>query len=127
MNYNLSPSDKDDLTELEEAMWRTETRYDPVFQQQRFASDFLEFGRSGRVYQRNDAILTHPRPIQATLPLHNLAIRLLDQNTAQVTYDSAVVYDGVVERAHRSSIWSRHSSGWVMRFHQGTPFDAGAS
>ena len=42
--------------------------------------------------------------------------------TAQITYDSEVTYDGIVERAHRSSIWSRTAHGWIMRFHQGTPF-----
>jgi len=50
---------------------------------------------------------------------------VLDENTVQLTYDSEAVYDGVVEHAHRSSLWSRGPSGWVMRFHQGTPFHPG--
>ena len=103
-------------------MWREETRFDPEFQEQRFAPDFFEFGRSGRVYARPQLILTGRRPIDAVLPLPNLAIRLLDENTAQVTYNSLVAYGHVVEHGRRSSIWSRTSAGWLMRFHQGTPY-----
>jgi len=103
-------------------MWREATRYDLAFQERRFAQDFIEFGRSGRVYSRKQAICTDSQRIQALLPLPNLSIRLLDTNTAQVTYDSHVTHDGTVEYAHRSSIWSRIDGIWVMRFHQGTPY-----
>jgi len=118
----FSEIERRELIALEEAMWRPETRFDAHFQQLRFAADFLEFGRSGRVYRRDDAIRDGYQPIAARLPLLNLEIRRLDIDTAQITYDSEVTYEGVVERAHRSSIWSRTAHGWVMRFHQGTPF-----
>jgi hypothetical protein len=111
-----------ELTQLEEDMWREETRYDPAFQERRFAPDFVEFGRSGQVYTREQVISTHPVPIVAVLPLANLSIRRLDTNTAQLTYDSQVTHGGSVQYAHRSSIWSRIDGIWVMRFHQGTPY-----
>ena len=38
-----------------------------------------------------------------------------------MTYVSEVLYGDKVERANRSSIWSRHGDGWKLRFHQGTP------
>jgi len=113
--------DKAELTRLEEAMWRTETRFDLVFQEARFASDFVEFGRSGRVYNRAQIIRTDKHPIEASL--RNLRFVELDQNTVLVTYISVAVFDGVHEHARRSSIWSRFPAGWVMRFHQGTPYD----
>jgi hypothetical protein len=118
----LSAEDEADLTRLEEAMWRQATRFDPAFQEARFSEDFFEFGRSGRVYSRTDAIRTDSTPVHARLPLLNLRLRILDQNTVQLTYDSEVTYGGVVEHARRSSIWSRSDRGWVMRFHQGTPY-----
>lgn len=104
-------------------MWREATRFDATFQEQRFAADFVEFGRSGRVYTREQIIRSDSQPIQAVLPLPNLAIRLLARDVAQVTYNSQVEYDGTVEYARRSSIWSRTEQGWVMRFHQGTPYN----
>jgi hypothetical protein len=118
----LSEEDRAILTRLEEDMWREVTRFDQTFQEQQFATDFFEFGRSGRVYTRDQIIQLDSQPIHAVLPLPNLAIRLLDQNTAQVTYNSQVEYDSIVEHARRSSIWSRTESGWVIRFHQGTPY-----
>lgn len=122
MSLTLSEEDRAILTRLEEDMWREVTRFDQTFQEQRFAADFFEFGRSGRVYNRDQIIRLDSQPIHAVLPLPNLAIRLLDKNTAQVTYNSQVEYDGIIEYGRRSSIWSRTESGWVMRFHQGTPY-----
>jgi hypothetical protein len=61
--------------------------------------------------------------IKAKLPLPDLQIRTLDENNVQVIYNSEVLYDGVVEYGRRSSIWSRDGNTWVMRFHQGTPYD----
>lgn len=113
---------RDELTQLEEDMWREGTRYDLAFQERRFAPDFIEFGRSGRVYSREQAICTEPRPILAALPLPNLSVRLLDTNTAQVAYESRVTDGSTVQYAHRSSIWSRIEEIWVLRFHQGTPY-----
>jgi hypothetical protein len=123
MPLQLSEEDKLEITRLEEAMWREETRFDLNFQRTRFAQDFFEFGRSGRVYQRQQLFLNERRKIRATLPLDELRIRLLDENTAQVTYNSHVEHNGVVEHARRSSIWSREEQGWVIRFHQGTPYE----
>lgn len=118
----VTEQDRLEITRLEEAMWRGETRFDRMFLETRFAPDFFEFGRSGRLYSRKEIILREAGEIQAKLPLENLSIRLLDDNTAHVTYNSHVEYNGVVEHARRSSIWSRGEEGWVMRFHQGTPY-----
>jgi hypothetical protein len=118
----LTSEDSTALVELEESMWREETRFDLAFQERHFAPDFVEFGRSGRTYTRQQMILTDAAPFQAKLPLQNLQVRLLDVNTVQLTYDSQVIFEGVTEYAHRSSIWSRAQGGWVMRFHQGTPY-----
>jgi hypothetical protein len=122
MSLVVSEEDRAMLTQLEENMWREATRFDIRFQETSFAPDFFEFGRTGRVYTRDQIIRNVGQPMQAVLPLPDLAIRLLDENTAQVTYNSAVTYDGMVEHARRSSIWSRTKAGWVMRFHQGTPY-----
>jgi hypothetical protein len=120
----LSAEDIAELTRLEEAMWIAATRFDATFQQERFAPDFFEFGRSGRIYAREQ--ITFPgggEEIKAQLPLDGLRIRVLDGATVQLTYNSHVDYDGAVEHARRSSIWTRTDNGWVMRFHQGTPYE----
>jgi hypothetical protein len=120
----ISDHERAELTELEEAMWRAETRYDPVFQSNRFATDFVEFGRSGRVYTRSQTIQADPAPgpIYAQLPLDQLHMRCLAPGTVLITYNSHVQMGSTVAHARRSSIWSRCNGQWVMRFHQGTPY-----
>jgi hypothetical protein len=118
----ITNEDLETLQQLEEELWREETRFDMQRMQELIADDFLEFGRSGRVYRRQDTLKIESQPIDAVLPLLEFHARLLDENTAQVTYNSAVTDDGAIEYARRSSIWSRTRSGWVLRFHQGTPF-----
>jgi hypothetical protein len=118
----ISSQDRETLQLLEEELWREETRFDTQRMNELIANDFFEFGRSGRVYQRQDTLALTSQTIDAVLPLPEFQIRLLNENTAQVTYNSAVKYNGVFEYARRSSIWSRTTSGWILRFHQGTPF-----
>jgi hypothetical protein len=118
----LSIEDRAALERLEESLWREETRFDSKLMDEVVAQDFFEFGRSGRIYERADTLSAGRQPIDALLPLPNLKIRLLNEDTAQVTYDSGVKHKRVVEYGRRSSIWSRTKRGWVLRFHQGTPY-----
>lgn len=122
MTGELTAEDRDQLERLEEDLWREETRFDVAYMEQVLADDFVEFGRSGRIYQRSEALAVSKQPIDAVLPLPDLEIRLLGEDIAQVIYNSHVTYHGVVQKAHRSSIWSRTVKGWVLRFHQGTPY-----
>jgi hypothetical protein len=121
----LSEEDITTLRRLEEELWIAETRYDAVYMNEIFAPDFFEFGRSGRVWSHAEMLGFRSGPaIDAVLPLPNFAVREISSDVVQVTYNSIVTYDGVVEYGRRSSIWSRANTnaGWQLRFHQGTPF-----
>ena len=122
MSFEPNDDDRRELTHLEESMWREETRFDMNFMEKHLAHDFFEFGRSGRTYTRAQSLAVPRQATNAVLPLPSLSIRMLNQDTAHLTYFSAVTYDGVVEHGRRSSIWSRVAHGWVIRFHQGTPY-----
>jgi len=116
------PDDSDwaELRALEESLWRGETRFDRPLMEKTFAHDFYEVGRSGRIHTRQDCLDLSPEPIDAVLPLADFSVRLIAADVAQVTYTSHVTYGGVVQRGHRSSIWTRGADSWVLRFHQGT-------
>jgi hypothetical protein len=120
----ISSKDREILERLEEELWYEETRFNIQRMNDLIAPDFFEFGRSGRTYQRKDTLAAERQRIEAVFPLAEFRVRLLNETIAQVTYNSVVTYDGVVEYARRSSIWSRTTSGWVLRFHQGTPFQS---
>ena len=122
MTHEPTTEDCRELTRLEECMWRAETRFDMAFMEAHLAPDFFEFGRSGKTYARADLLAGPTLSFSAQLPLPNLSIRMLSPDTAQLTYRSAATFDGVVEHARRSSIWTRTNNTWVMRFHQGTAY-----
>lgn len=116
----LSDEDFKTLKELEESLWKSETRYNLAHQEKVFAPDFFEFGRSGRRYTRDQMVRSESQPIHAKLPLENFNIHKLDQNNVLVTYISEVQYENL-EKANRCSVWSKTPVGWQLRFHQGTP------
>ena len=121
MNLVLSAADHAQLARLEESMWIETTRFDGAFMQSVLAPDFFEFGKSGKVYARNAVLATARRAIDIRLPLRDFEIRLLDENTAQISYISETGSGDDRLLARRSSIWSKTSCGWQLRFHQGTP------
>lgn len=108
-----------ELRELEESLWRAETRFNRKYMEKLLSPDFFEFGRSGRIYKREET-LSHPmQEIKAKLPLTNFQVHFVEQNVFLVTYVSEVKYDEILV-GNRSSLWLRTSAGWKLRFHQGT-------
>ena len=107
-----------ELIELERALWRAETRFDPEFMERTLAVDFLEFGRSGRVYQRADTLAMTGDSIEATL--RDIEFSLLSEDVALLTYVSEVQHEEL-DLANRASVWVRRDGRWQLRFHQGTP------
>jgi hypothetical protein len=117
----LTDQDFDQLRQLEESHYRAEVRCSQSKMDEILAGDFFEFGRSGHVYSRAALLAAPLQAIDAVLPLPDLSIRLLSADVAQVTYKSIVQDESGEQHSLRSSIWSRTSGGWRLRFHQGTP------
>jgi hypothetical protein len=88
--------------------------------------EFHEFGRSGKTYSISAIVAllqseTQPPSIHA----QDFAIRELSENITLLTYRSAHIIGGKLQRhTIRSSIWELGPSGWQMSFHQGTPTEA---
>jgi hypothetical protein len=94
------------------------------------ADGFREFGSSGRVYTKEDIVVTLQEEAPASFSLVNFETRLLAEGVALVTYRSSRDESGAPpSTALRSSIWIREAENWRMVFHQGTklPSAAGAS
>lgn len=116
----LTSDELSHLQDLEESLWRAETRWDLSFQEKVFAPDFFEFGRGGRRYQRAEMIRPSGDDIPANLPLKDFRIHAINEVTVLITYISEL-RGSQLERANRSSLWSKTQEGWKLRFHQGTP------
>ncbi len=114
----MNGADHQALIELEWALWRAETRFDADFMERTLASDFLEFGRSGRVYARADTLAIKGDSIKAKL--RDVEVSMLAADVALLTYVSEVQHEQL-DLANRASIWVRRDGRWQLRFHQGTP------
>jgi len=117
----LSAEDLQAVKLLEERLWMTDFRFDRSWMEAVLADDFFEFGRSGRVYSRDQCLSISGHSINAVLPLPDFKARCLSRDIVQTTYKSIVTYEGGIEFGNRSSIWLRTSLGWELKFHQGTP------
>jgi len=118
----LNSSELATLQRLVEDLWVQDTRFDRSYMEEVFAEEFYEFGRSGRIYSREETLSHESVAIAASLPLEDFKAQMVSDTVALVTYNSAVTYDGEVEKGRRSSLWVRSGTTWKLRFHQGTPY-----
>jgi len=85
--------------------------------------DFYEVGRSGRTYDRT-TVIAHlaAQESQPIIESGAFALSELAPGVALLTYRSAFADPerGLSYHALRSSVWVKSSSGWQMRYHQGT-------
>jgi hypothetical protein len=116
----LTDEEKERIYELEVSLWRPETRFDDDYMDDILTDDFREFGRSGRTYDREDALSVSTGEIDIDLPLEDFRAERVDDGVALVTYVSVVQYEEL-EVGNRSSLWVKRDGDWKLRFHQGTP------
>jgi uncharacterized protein (DUF952 family) len=112
------------VTHLEEGMWQ-DTRADQEWMDHVLHADFTEVGRSGRLYDREQAIGATDYPYECELPLDELDVVFPSEDVALVTYVSRESLHGEELPAHRTSLWLHTDEGWRLRFHQGTPLPPG--
>jgi len=117
----LAPEELQELRLLEERLWMSDFRFDRLWMEAVLADDFFEFGRSGRVYSRDECLCIAEQPIDAVRPLPDFKARFLSQDVVQITYTSIFTVDSESLAANRSSIWLKTTNGWKLKFHQGTP------
>jgi hypothetical protein len=116
MNSADHPTDL--FLELETSLHKRHVRNSPEAVSGLLADDFLEFGSSGRVWDKPAIVesLRHEAwGIQAAV--EDFKVRELAADIALVTYVAkAADSSGTL----RSSIWKRMDGRWRMVFHQGT-------
>jgi hypothetical protein len=114
------PDDSDRLAffrDLETRLHRRSVRNSPDAVAALLTDDFVEFGRSGRVYDKLRTIELLSGDDNELMPeVRDFQARALSHNVVLVTYRS-----GRGEHfALRSSIWCLSGGRWRMTFHQGT-------
>ncbi|MFC5419579.1 DUF4440 domain-containing protein [Bosea eneae] len=113
------------LRRLEEELLAPETRSSPDKLADLLADDFIEFGRSGHVYDKRQTIEALAGeaggPEAAARTAARFHVNELAEGVVLLTYRSARHEAGSATHALRSSIWAWREGRWQMVFHQGTP------
>jgi hypothetical protein len=113
------------LKALELALHQPPVRRDAARLDALLHADFVEFGRSGRVWHRADILTALLQEADGSTPLaQDFALKTLGPDAALLTYRStrpAPTGGGDVLHSLRSSLWRRGAQGWQLMFHQGTP------
>jgi hypothetical protein len=84
--------------------------------------DFVEFGSSGRIYDKRQVLYHLSRQVPAVLAIQEFRVFELGPDAALVTYraraDSGKGRDE--KYSLRSSVWVQRAGEWKLIFHQGT-------
>lgn len=94
-----------------------ESRKDASRMGQLLSDDFIEFGSSGRVYEKGMLVAMIASEEHAKILIRDFSVRELSSNVALVTYRTV---GQAGQEARRSSVWVTENGKWQMVFHQGT-------
>ncbi len=124
---SFTKPDADLFYRLETSLHRPDTRMSPQQVSDLLADEFFEFGKSGRVYNKQitvDALASEGSSGTTIVPqVADFSVTSLSSDVVLVTYRSIRVADETSKSFEtlRSSIWKLGSGRWQMVFHQGTP------
>jgi hypothetical protein len=114
------------LRALEERHLRHETRTSREAMSALLADDFVEFGSSGRVFDRDAVLAAASADTPFQWRIDDFVARSLGAGVALTTYRLSAWSDaGSVRVTLRSSMWVEREGRWVLVFHQGTVAQAG--
>jgi hypothetical protein len=111
-----------ELRDLEESHLRSGLRSSPDALRTILADEFVEFGSSGRIFDRAAVIATLSGEPPFESRIDDFVVRPLSPDAALTTYRlSAWPTSGARPRVTlRSSVWVHRGGRWVLVFHQGT-------
>lgn len=88
--------------------------------ERRLSFDFIEYGRSGRIYDRQDIIAyLLNRKECPNLEIHHFSIKKMCGDIILAHYLS--IDPSLNQCTRRSSVWRKEDGLWKLLFHQGTP------
>ena len=114
---------RETLMALEIALLTPEVRASAERLDELLADDFIEFGSSGRIFDKASVIaLLTSEDTGESGTVSDFRLLTGGEDTALVTYTCEVRdADGKLRRTSlRSSAWRRQNGRWQMFFHQGT-------
>ena len=108
---------------LEESLLERRVRQSADVLGRLLADDFVEFGSSGRVFDRAAVIESLAGEADVAFATSHFHVARLAPDVLLATYRVSATVPGESEprRSLRSSVWIHRSGRWQIRLHQGTP------
>jgi hypothetical protein len=119
----MNEKDIEKFYDLETALHKKEVRNSRDKVATLIADDFLEFGKSGGTFSKQDTLDgLGKETVDLEINVSNFNAKELAANVVLVTYTASMLdTDNVTTvRTNRSSIWILRNNNWQMVFHQGT-------
>src|SRR5690349_20455604 len=116
---NAAPTLEAQLRHLEEQLLHPGERASAERLDALLAEDFVEFGTSGRIFDKKQIVKLLPEESPIKLSLSDFKSTMLSETIALLTY-RAIRGSRPPVRTLRSSIWRLSNGQWQMVFHQGT-------
>ena len=98
-------------------------RRSPARLDELLTEDFVEFGSSGRIFDKQSIIeAMQSSPAEENHEISNCRIVSQLEDAVLLTYTCEVTSAAgeTVRRSNRNSLWVRVDTRWKLRFHQGT-------
>jgi len=111
------------LLALEEELLSFQVRASAARLNELLADDFVEFGSSGRIYDKPTIIRELGESgFAAGFEVGDFRLVMSGEDSALVTYRCEVRSDNgdVIRKSNRSSLWRLVDDRWQLVFHQGT-------
>jgi len=118
----ISESNTNHFKELEIMLLNINVRQNSEKINDLLADDFIEFGKSGRIYDKQSAIKSLSGESFVDHSIYDFKVKQLSEDIFLITYQTT---QGKTEEhpgtgSLRSSIWKKYRNGWKIIFHQGT-------
>ena len=111
------------LLALEQELLSPAVRRSAVRLDELLADEFVEFGSSGRIYDKHSimSLLTESNPTE-NFEIDNFRLVTNGKHEVLATYQCEVRSGAgsLLRKSNRSSLWTLRDGGWQMIFHQGT-------
>lgn len=116
-------NDFDLIKELEERLFDPAVRKTPEMVGKLLADEFVEFGRSGGAYTKDEVIASladEDADDKSKVVGLDYKLTAISDEAVLLTYRSVREDQAEVYHSRRSSIWKWIDGRWQMLFHQGT-------
>jgi len=112
---------KEIIYKIETDLLKPEVRNSVKKLDELIASDFIEYGSSGLVYDKSMILERLPQGVSSTYTLYDFEVITLSENIIQTRFKTdRIDLDGTKNTSLRTSLWKKSDDRWQIFFHQGT-------